>query len=122
LKQKSSAGSAWGPCSRYIDSPGKEDLKLDPLPAKYRVLIVPGILSSCVSDSPAFQEGQESLKNQYGLDVALLQVPNDSSESNAKMIAQYVREHPANDGKKYILVGYSEGGPDIQVALAQEPD
>jgi len=122
LKQKSPAESAWGPCSRYIDSPGREDLKLDPLPAKYRVLIVPGILSSCVSDSPAFQEGQESLKKDYGLDVALLQVPNDSSESNAKMIAHYVRDHPATDGKKYILLGYSKGGPDIQVALAQEPD
>ena len=120
LKQNNPGGSQWGPCARYIDSPGKEDSKLGPLSTKYRVLIVPGILSSCVSDSPAFQEGQDTLKKQYGLDVALLQVPNDASESNAKMIAQYLRDHKATDGKKYILIGYSKGGPDIQVALAQE--
>ncbi len=119
LKQKNPGGGAWGPCSRYIDSPGKEDAKLGPLSTKYRVLIVPGILSSCVSNSPAFQEGQGALKQQ-GMDVELLQVPNDSSESNAKMIAQYVRDHAKDDARKYILVGYSKGTPDIQVALAQE--
>lgn len=119
LKQKNPGGGDWGPCSHYIDSPGKEDVKLEPLSKKYRVLIVPGILSSCVSDTPAFQEGQATLKAD-GVDVDLLQVPNDSSESNAKMIGQYLREHSAGDPRKYILVGYSKGGPDIQVALAQE--
>jgi LssY C-terminus len=118
--KKNPGGGSWGPCSRYFDTPGREDLQLGPLANKYRVLIVPGILSSCVSDSPAFLEGQQSLKEQYGLDVALLQVPNDSSESNAKMIGQYLREHTAGDPRKYILVGYSKGTPDIQVALAQE--
>lgn len=120
LKQNNPGGGQWGPCSRYIDSPGKEDATLGSISKKYRVLIVPGILSSCVSDSPAFQEGQETLKKQYGIDVDLLQVPNDSSESNAKMIAQYLSEHSTGDGRKYILVGYSKGGPDVQVALAQE--
>ena len=119
LKQSNPGGGQWGPCSRYIDSPGGENAKLGPLPTKYRVLIVPGILSSCVSNSPAFQEGQEALK-QKGVDVALLQVPNDSSESNAKMIGQYIREHATGDARKYILIGYSKGTPDIQVALAQE--
>jgi dienelactone hydrolase len=119
LKQKNPGGGHWGPCSRYIDMPGKEDVKLESISKNYRVLIVPGILSSCVSDAPAFQEGQQTLKSQ-GVDVDLLQVPNDASESNAKMIAQYLREHSASDARKYILVGYSKGGPDIQVALAQE--
>lgn len=119
LKQKNPGGGDWGPCSRYIDSPGKDDVKLDAISKKYRVLIVPGILSSCVADSPAFQEGQATLKAE-GVDVDLLQVPNDSSESNAKMIANYLREHSRSDPRKYILVGYSKGGPDVQVALAQE--
>ena len=118
LKQNNPGNGQWGPCSRYLDSPGREDAKLSPMPTKYRVLIVPGILSSCVSDSPAFQEGQEALK-QAGVDVALLQVANDSSESNAKVIGQYIRDH-ATDARKYILIGYSKGTPDIQVALAQE--
>ena len=80
----------------------------------------PGILSSCVSESPAFQEGQEALKKQYGVDVDLLQVPNDSSESNAKLIAQYLQDHFASDTRKYIVIGYSKGAPDVQVALAKE--
>lgn len=80
---------------------------------------MPGIMSSCVADTPAFREGQDALKKR-GLDVALLNIPNDSSESNAKVIAQYLRDHRSGDGAKYILVGYSKGGPDIQVALATE--
>jgi LssY C-terminus len=120
LKQNNPGGGTWGLCSRYIDSPGREDLKLATFSTKYRVLIVPGILSSCVSDTPAFKEGQDSLKTQYGLDVALLTAPNDSSESNAKLIGQYLREHSAGDPRKFILIGYSKGAPDIQVALAQE--
>lgn len=121
LKQNNPDGGTWSSCAHYIDSPGKDDVKLSPPTTKYRVLIVPGIMSSCVSDSPAFQEGQKVLKDRYGLDVSLLQVPNDSSESNAKMIAKYLRDHQAENNKKYILVGYSKGTPDIQVALAQEP-
>lgn len=120
LKQNNPGGGEWGPCSQYIDNPGKDNVKLGPLSTKYRVLIVPGILSSCVADSPAFQEGQEALKQQYNLDVSLLQVPNDSSESNARMIGQYLRDHSKDDPRKYIVIGYSKGTPDIQVALAQE--
>jgi hypothetical protein len=119
LKQNNPGGGDWASCERYIDTPGKDSLKLSAIPNKYRVLIVPGILSSCVADSPAFLEGQELLKK-AGIDVDLLQVPNDSSESNAKLIAQYLRDHKNGDNKKYILIGYSKGAPDIQVALAQE--
>jgi len=120
LKQNNPDGGNWGACSQYIEAPGKEDAPLAPLSTKYRVLIVPGFMSSCFSDSPAFQEGQKALKEKYGMDVALLQVPNDSSESNGKMIGQYIRDHASKDASKYILVGYSKGTPDIQVALAQE--
>jgi hypothetical protein len=119
LKQENPDTGTWGPCSKYIDSPGREDLKLAPISTKYRVLIVPGIMSSCVADTPAFKEGQDALK-QKGLDVAAMTIPNDSSESNAKVIAQYLHDHKSSDGKKFILVGYSKGTPDIQVALAEE--
>ncbi|MEQ1885899.1 MAG: LssY C-terminal domain-containing protein [Bryobacteraceae bacterium] len=120
LKQNNPGGENWGACSKYIETAGKEDLQLGPIANKYRVLIVPGILSSCVSESPAFQEGQDAIKKQYNVDVELLPVPNDSSESNAKMIAQYLADHFANDTRKYIVIGYSKGAPDVQVALAKE--
>lgn len=120
LKQHNPDGGTWGPCSQYIDNPGKDDAVLGPLSTRYRVLVVPGILSSCVPDSPAYQEGRKTLKEKYGLDIDLLQVPNDSSESNAKMIAQYLRAHQSSSAPQYILIGYSKGTPDIQVALADE--
>jgi hypothetical protein len=120
LRQNNPDGGAWGGCSQYIDTPGKEDLTLTPLSTKYRVLIVPGFMSSCFSDSPAFQEGQKALKEKYGMDVDLLQVANDSSETNGKTLAEYIRSHSSSDARKYILVGYSKGTPDVQVALAQE--
>ncbi len=121
LKQNNPDTGDWGSCAQYVGDPGKEDLTLAALPTTYRVLIVPGILSSCVSDTPAFQEGQQALRDKYGMTVELLQVPNDSSEDNAKMIGQYLREHlGGTDKRKYIVVGYSKGGPDVQTVLATD--
>lgn len=120
LKQNNPDGGNWGACSQYIDSPGREDAPLAPLTKKYRILIVPGFMSSCFADSPALQEGQKALKEKYGVDVEYLQVSNDSSEANAKTIGDYIRQHTASDSRKFILVGYSKGTPDVQVALVQE--
>ncbi|MDE3200727.1 MAG: LssY C-terminal domain-containing protein [Acidobacteriota bacterium] len=120
LKQNNPDTGDWGTCSNYIDKAGRDDMSLAPLPTQYRVLIVPGILSSCVADTHAFDAGMASLKER-GVDVDLLPVPNDSSESNAQIIADYLHEHAGNDPRKYILVGYSKGTPDIQVALAENP-
>jgi hypothetical protein len=78
-------------------------------------------MSACASSAPAFQEGQDHLRSQHGFDVELFQVPNDSSEANAKRIADHVREKMAGDARKYIVIGYSKGAPDVQVALSQEP-
>ena len=122
LRQNNPDTGQWGPCSNYIAAPGKENAALGPVSTKYRVLIVPGILSSCVSDTPAFQQGQKVLRDKYGMTVELLQVPNDSSEDNAKLIATYLNKQMAgSDKRKYILIGYSKGAPDVQTALAKEP-
>jgi LssY-like putative type I secretion system component LssY len=110
----------WGACDKYIDGGGKKDLDMPALDSKYRVLIVPGILSSCASDAPAFLEGQQALKEKYGIDVSLLPMPNDSSEDNARRIATYLRDKSKDDPRKFIVLGYSKGTPDIQTALAKE--
>ncbi len=120
LKQENPDGGDWGSCSAYLENPGKDDLKLAPIPNRYRVLIVPDFLSSCFSDSPAFLEGQTTLREKRGMTVELLPVPNDSSESNGKTIARYLQEHMAKDARKYIVVGYGKGTPDVQEALAKE--
>jgi hypothetical protein len=121
LARENPDGGEWGPCSRYLDVPGKDDLTLGPIANTYRVLIVPGIFSSCASKAPAFMEGQQHLKEKYGLAVELLQVPNDSSEDNARMIAEHLKEQMKSDPRKYIVLGYSKGAPDVQTALALQP-
>ena len=120
LRQHNPDTGDWGACSNYLETPGKEDLALPPLPTKYRLLIVPGILSSCASNAPAFNDGQKYLREKYGMSVDLLGVPNNSCEENAHMIAAYLRDHQKSDPRKFIVLGYSKGAPDLQVTLAEE--
>jgi hypothetical protein len=120
LKQSNPDGGQWGPCEQYIDGPGRTDLTLKPISKNYRVLIVPGILSSCSMAPAAYENGQDYLIKTFGLTVELLPVPNDSSEDNAKIIAEYLRQHMQDDSRKYIVLGYSKGAPDMMTALATE--
>ena len=116
---KNPDGGDWGDCSQYLSEAGKTNLPMPALSPDYRVLIVPGFMSSCFPESPAFQEGQEALKK-YGFNVSLYPVPNNKSEDNAKEMAAYLRTEGPKDTKKFILVGYSKGTPDLQVMLAKE--
>ncbi len=118
LKQNNPDGSDLGPCSKWLETPGKEDLQLAELPKTYRILIVPGIMNTCVSDNPAYAAGRKVLGEKYGLTAEILSVPNDSSEDNAKAIAAYLEEQWKKDQRPYLIFGYSKGTPDIQVALA----
>ena len=120
LKQNNPDGGTWGGCEQYIDGGGKTDVKLGPVSTKYRIEIVPGLMSSCFSDSPAFGDGQTALHDKYGVTAELIPVPNDSSEDNAKLIAQALRDKWKSDQRKFIVLGYSKGAPDLQVALAKE--
>ena len=121
LRKENPDTGEWGPCSNYLQGAGKEDVELPALTNKYRVLIVPGFMSSCFSDAPAFQEGQEHLRSK-GLTVELLPVSNDASEANAAAIAEYLIGKMKSDPRKYIVIGYSKGTPDVQVALANHAD
>lgn len=122
LAQRSPDGGEWGECGKWIESPGKSDLKLGPVPASHRAVVVPGIFSSCASDRPAFDVGRKALEEAYGLKSDLIGVPNDSSEANAKTIAEWLRKETASDPRPIILIGYSKGTPDVQVMLANEPE
>jgi len=121
LAQNNPDGGSWSACSKYLDgADAAKPAPLSPLTSEYHVVIVPGFLSSCFSDAPAFSKGQ-ALHDKYGYAVDLISVPNDPSTSNAKLIAQYVQSK-ITDSKKIILVGYSKGSPDIYEALATNPD
>jgi hypothetical protein len=88
--------------------------------AKYRVLVIPGVLSSCQANTQAFQDGQKHLQEKHGMTVEFLQTANDTSTNNGAKIAAYLRQKMAGDSRKYIIVSYSKGSPDVQEALAND--
>jgi hypothetical protein len=121
LAKNNPDGDKWDPCPTYLDGDGSSDASLPPLSRDYRVLIVPGFMSSCFADSPAFNEGLPVLRDKYGVNVEYFQVPNDGSDTNAKLIADFLKEKSTGDARKWILVGYSKGTPDLQETLARYP-
>ena len=120
LREENPDGGEWGDCSQYLETPPAQQVELPPIPNHYRVLIVGGLLNTCIPKAPAYKEGQEYLRRQHGLDVGFLSVPNDSCEDNARVIANFLKKKQG-DPRKFILIGYSKGAPDVQEALAREP-
>lgn len=120
LAQNNPDTGDWGGCERWIQKAGRTDLKLEPLNQQYRILVVPGFMSSCFSDAPAFDGAVTALQQKYDLTVERLQVSNADSATNAKTLANFLEESWKQDQRKWILVGYSKGTPDIQEALAKE--
>ena len=124
LKQNNPDTGEWGACSQWIEAPGKETVNLGKLAGgdKYRVVIVPGFFSSCFPEAPAYIEAHDYMKKQFGYQVDVFGVPNDASEDNAAKIAAYLKAEAAKDSRQFIVLGYSKGGPDLQVMLADYPD
>jgi hypothetical protein len=117
-------GGSWEGCNAYLEGAAKAQPTASTLAKaalQYRLLVVPGFFSKCFSSSPAFDEGIKSLTAK-GVKVDLLNVPNESSESNGRFIADHVlQQMSGSDKRKFILVGYSKGTPDIQEGLARIP-
>lgn len=121
LRQNHPDGEELRPCSQWLETPGREDLPLGEVSRGYRLLVIPGIFNTCVSDNPAYAAGRKVLAEKYGVSTGILSVPNDSSEDNAKLISDYIEEKWLDDKRPFILVGYSKGTPDIMTALALYP-
>jgi hypothetical protein len=116
-------GGDWDSCDSYLKSEQPSTFQpasLDAIPASYRILVIPGILSSCQANTQAFAEAQSHLREKHGMTVEFLQAPNESSTANGARIARYLKDNFPSDPRKYILVGYSKGAPDIQEALAND--
>ena len=114
-------GADWGACSQFIETTGEPQGALPPLTTDYRVLIVPGVMNSCAASTPAYREGQTYLREKFGLSVELLAVPNESAETNAEEIAEWLEAQARVDARKFIVIGYSKGAPDLQTMLALHP-
>lgn len=121
LKEKPDGGE-WGPCSSYIhvESGSTHSHALNAIPSNYRVLVIPGVRSSCQANTQAFAEGQAHLKDKHGMTIEFLQMPNATSTDNGRQIATYLHEHMASDSRKYVIVAYSKGAPDVQETLAND--
>jgi len=116
-------GTDFAACNIYLeDKPSGQAKAPGPLATNYRILVIPGVLSSCQNNVQAFQQGQEHLRKIHGLTVDFLQLPNDSSMANAERIAAYLREAMRSDLRKFIVVTYSKGAPDFMEALSYSPD
>ena len=122
LAHENPDGGSWGTCDKYLEgaNPGGA-AQLPPLTPEYHVVIVPGFLSSCFADTPAFQKGAQVLHDKFGFTVDTMSVPNDPSSANARLIAQFIQNTAAKDSKKLILIGYSKGAPDVYESLATNP-
>jgi hypothetical protein len=125
LQDERPDAGTWGPCADYIETgpapPGPMQ-HLPPLASKYKVLVVPGVMSSCASQAPAFDDGRKHLTEKYGVSAELLAVPNDSSEANGRRVASYVKENFQRDRRQFILIGYSKGAPDVLEAVVNDKD
>jgi LssY C-terminus len=111
----------WGSCSDYIESPSSDRVALGPISHTYHVAIVSGVLTACFGSATAFREGRKYLHDTYGLSVDLIPAPNRSSAENGREVARFVRDSYRQDGRKFILLGYSKGAPDILEGLANDP-
>jgi hypothetical protein len=123
LQNENPDGGQWEPCSNYIhtESSSSQTHSLGPIPTKYRVIVIPGVLSSCQANTQAFAEGMSHLKEKHGMTVEFLQMPNATSTENGQQIATYLKNAMDSDARKYIAVAYSKGAPDVQEALASDP-
>jgi hypothetical protein len=125
LEDENPDGGQWNSCGTYLksgDSGSSRAPSLGAIPSSYRVLVVPGVLSSCQANTQAFAEAQAHLRDIHGMTVEFFETPNESSAANGARIARYLRDKRRGDDRKYILVGYSKGAPDIQEALTGDSE
>ncbi len=107
------------------EPPGTGDgVALGPVPRRLRLLFVPGVGWDCFSDWLAMEDTIPRHLGQFGFDMR--NVPIDglgSSASNALLIRDSVLAMP-REGERpdLVLMGYSKGAVDIQVALARHPE
>src|SRR5262250_2457575 len=102
LQDENPDGGSWGSCGTYLNAPtSSESASMDSLSAselsKYRVLVIPGVLSACQANTQAFQDGQKHLQEKHGMTVEFLQTANDTSTNNGAKIASYLREKMSAD-------------------------
>jgi hypothetical protein len=121
--EKRPDGTSWGKCSKWLDGANPHPATLPQIDNTYRYLLIAGFGSDCLSGPHAtFIDSMGHLKSIHSYVAETLPVSAfGSSEFNAKQIAKYLNSQFATDQRKYIVLGYSKGTSDLEVALASEP-
>ncbi|MGE5243938.1 MAG: hypothetical protein ACM3SQ_06900 [Betaproteobacteria bacterium] len=111
-------GGAWGDCAKYIE-PAEPPAPLKALTAPYRFLLVGGFGDGCFRNTRAFSTAAAHLHDAHQVDVDLFAVaPFASSEENGKSIARQIDAGWTSDqSRRYVLIGYDKGAPDLLEAL-----
>lgn len=122
--EKRPDGQSWGKCSQWLEgaNPHATTIPRD-IDSTYRYLLIAGFGSDCLSGPHAtFVDSMDHLQSAHSYIAETLPVSAfGSSEFNAKQIANYLNSQFATDQRKYIVLGYSKGTSDLEVALANEP-
>lgn len=121
LRHINDVGGQWGGCENYIeiDHP-VTPATLGNITATVRLLLVAGVFSECLEPDGVtmFKDAARHLTNpQYhdGITVHHLPVPAlGTSDSNARVIRDYVVAHPG----PFIAIGYSKGAGDVMQAIS----
>jgi len=121
--EKRPDGTSWGKCSQWLEGANPHTTTLQTIDSTYRYLLIAGFGSDCLSGPHAtFVDSIDHLKSVHSYVAETLPVSAfGSSEFNARQIAGYLNAQFTADQRKYIVLGYSKGTADLEVALANEP-
>src|SRR5258707_13105353 len=99
-----------GNCGQYIEDAASFDkVPLPALSTDYRLVIVEGILGSCVSNLSVYGGGAEHLRNVHHIDITTPMVDGlGSGVNNARQILAHVETLLKHDQRAIILLGYSK--------------
>ncbi|HRH73815.1 MAG TPA: hypothetical protein PLM62_12020 [Zoogloea sp.] len=99
-------------------------VELGTVERKLTLLFVPGVGWDCFADWLAMEDTIPRHLGQFGFDMRTVPIDGlGSSASNAVRIRDSVLAMPRDDsGPHLVLMGYSKGAVDIQVALARHPE
>ena len=99
-------------------------VELGTVQRKLSLLFVPGVGWDCFADWLAMEGTIPRHLGQFGFDMHTVPIDGlGSSASNAMRIRDSVLAMPRDDsGRRLVLMGYSKGAVDVQVALARHPE
>jgi pimeloyl-ACP methyl ester carboxylesterase len=130
LAEREEAVPDWRGCEEALRITGMEagatgePVQLDVSSSELLILFVPGLGWNCFEEFLDLTYSVPKHVAQFGYELRMVPVDGlSSTESNARMIRDFVAALPAADaGRPIALMGYSKGAPDILEAVVSYPE